>query len=159
MGFFLGTVYSPTCYSKSFFSKSKNFVVRAFTAPAKMVSGLFHKKKKEIVVPTAQVHVELFKELVKKRNDLLWANQKTLLEDLLNNKATQITRGEMFVCELEHEEKILSIIEKEMSFLCYETVSERVSDEKFVKDVQEELVQTILLKERMRKLLQVIKKQ
>ncbi len=159
MSLFIGAIYLPPCQAKGFFTKSKNFVVKAIKAPVKMVTGLFHKKKKDLAVPATQAHIELLKELVKKRNDLLWVNQKALLEDLVNNKSTKITRGEMFLCELEHEEKILGIIEKEMSHLCYETVSGNMSDEKFVKDVQWELVQTILLKERMQKLLQIIKKQ
>ena len=146
------------CQAKGFFKSTKNFFVKAISAPVKMVGGLFHKKKND--VPQSSVHQERgesFKELVKKRNDLLWANQKTLLEDLLNNKSTKTTRGEMFICEIEHEEKILGILEKEISLLCYEVANDSTCDKKFSNDVQSELVQTILLKERMHKLLQVIK--
>lgn len=160
MGWSVGVACSSTGEARGFFTKSKKFVVKAITAPVRMVTGLFHKNKEDQKTqgtPEVLERVELYKGLVKRRNDLLWINQKMLLEDLVDNKSTKITRGEMFIRELEHEEKILSSIEKEMSLLCYDVANDKVSDKKFVKEVQESLLQTILLKERMHKLLQVVK--
>lgn len=156
MGFFVASV-DQGCQAKGLFRKTKNFFVKAIVAPVKMVRGLFYQKKASEQSSEGQTRDEAFKALVKKRNDLLWVNQPTLLEDLVNNKATKITRGELFSRELRQEEAALVEIEKKMSLLCYEVASEKGSNPAFVKEVQNELVQTIFLKERMSKLLQVIK--